>query len=147
VDYLIRILTEDVELDFMRLHIRSGLGFKGHHLCKAEQEGKNIADSIPFDEAEASVEDLGNNELHLIFLKLDHLFTVFEAEGLIILQDEKIASCSCPHHTQSCLTCKHMFLVHQVTTYSISLPHTDVLGRWSREPQEEETIEAHQTSK
>jgi len=86
VDYLICILTEDIEPDFMHLDICSGLGFKDRHLCRVEQEGKNIADSIPFDKAEALVEDLGNNEVCLLFLTLDHLFTVFEAEGLFFLQ-------------------------------------------------------------
>jgi len=40
-----------------------------------------------------------------------------------------------------------MFLAHRVTPYSISLPHTVVLGRRSREPQEEETVEGHRTAK
>jgi len=69
----------------MHSHICSGLGFKGSHLCKVEQEGNNIADSIYFDEAGASVEDLGNNELYLLFLKLDSFLTVFEAENLIFI--------------------------------------------------------------
>jgi len=69
----------------MHSQICSGLGFKGCHPCKVEQEGKNIADSISFDEAGASVEDLGNNEVHLLFLKLDSFLTVFEAENLIFI--------------------------------------------------------------
>jgi len=72
-------------MDFMHWHICSGLGVKGSHLCKVEQEGKNIADSISFDEGGASVEDLGNNEVHLLFPKLDSLLTVFEAENLIFI--------------------------------------------------------------
>jgi len=72
-------------MDSMYLHICSGPGFKGCHLCKVEQEGKNIADSISFDEAGASVEDFGNNEIHLLFLILDSLLTVFEAENLIFI--------------------------------------------------------------
>jgi len=40
-----------------------------------------------------------------------------------------------------------MFLVHRVTTYSISLPHTVMPGWQSCELQEEETIEGHWTLK
>ena len=66
MDYLIWILVEDVEPDFMRAHVRCGLGFTGCRLCKAENEAKKIAESIPFDEAEEALTDKGNNEVKSI---------------------------------------------------------------------------------
>lgn len=40
-----------MEPDFFRVHIRSGLGFKGRNLCKAELDAKKCADSLSFEEA------------------------------------------------------------------------------------------------
>ena len=73
MDYLVRILTEDVKLDFMCTHILCGFGFKGHRLCKAEGKGKRLAEAIPYEEAELAIEDVWENEIYLI-LYLDFLF-------------------------------------------------------------------------
>ena len=58
MDFIIRILTQDVEPDYMRAHIRSGLGFRSRKLCKAEQEAQKIAESLAFEEAEESVREV-----------------------------------------------------------------------------------------
>jgi len=63
MDYLIRILAEDVERDFPQSHIRCGLGFKGRQLCKAEMEAKSLANTIPYEEAEATISEAQNNEV------------------------------------------------------------------------------------
>lgn len=53
----------------MRAHVRCGLGFVGSRLCKAETEGKKLAEGVPFEEAVASVEEAGGDTVFLqIFL-------------------------------------------------------------------------------
>jgi len=74
-------------------------------------------------------------------------FTADDTTYSITLQTDTIVSCACPSHLQSRLTCKHMFLVHRVTSYAIYLPHTVILGRRTRDSTEEETIEDHRAAK
>ncbi|EJD44976.1 hypothetical protein AURDEDRAFT_39852, partial [Auricularia subglabra TFB-10046 SS5] len=40
LDFIIRVLSQEVEPDFMRAHVRVGLGFKGAHLCLAERKSQ-----------------------------------------------------------------------------------------------------------
>ena len=68
MDYLIRILVEDVEPDFMHAHVRCGLGFKGRRLCGAENEAKKISELIPFCEAEESVIDKDSEVTSISFI-------------------------------------------------------------------------------
>ncbi|KIJ24133.1 hypothetical protein M422DRAFT_275152 [Sphaerobolus stellatus SS14] len=143
LDYIIRILSQDVEPDYMRAHVRSGLGFRARNLCKAETEAKKFADQLSFDDAEASVQELNDNQI-LCFSSLRRVDDIYY---VIAINNEKITTCSCPVHVQSRLTCKHMFLVLRVTNYAIDLPHTIIPSRRSRDIEEEETLEAHHTYK
>ena len=61
LDYMIRILTQDVEPDFMRAHVRCGLGFQGRHLCMTEKAAKECAEQLTFEDAERCIEELEDN--------------------------------------------------------------------------------------
>ncbi|KIJ25084.1 hypothetical protein M422DRAFT_193889, partial [Sphaerobolus stellatus SS14] len=69
LDYMIRILTQDVEPDFMYAHVRCGLGFQGRHLCKAERIAKERASTLMYEEAQIHVEQLERQKVYFfIFL-------------------------------------------------------------------------------
>ena len=57
LDYMIKILTQDVVPDFMCSHIRCGLGSQARRLCKTEEEAQKRAQAILFEEAEAHVQE------------------------------------------------------------------------------------------
>ncbi|KAF8524381.1 hypothetical protein BU17DRAFT_24279, partial [Hysterangium stoloniferum] len=40
VDFLICVLSQEVEPDYFRAHVWVGMGFNNHTLCKAERQGK-----------------------------------------------------------------------------------------------------------
>jgi len=63
MDYLIKILVEDIEPDFRQTHIHCGIGFKGRQLCKAEQDAKKTTNAIPYEEAEVVICEADNNEV------------------------------------------------------------------------------------
>ena len=65
LDHIIHILTQCVEPDYLRVHIRGGLGFKAR---KAEIDAKKAAYSLPFDEAAEYVIEVDGSQVHSIFL-------------------------------------------------------------------------------
>ncbi|KIJ34784.1 hypothetical protein M422DRAFT_263142 [Sphaerobolus stellatus SS14] len=104
-DFIIRILVEEVEPDYMRSHIRIGLCFNGYRLCKAKEEGKKLAKNLILSDAEARI--------------IIDSFTKDQLSYDIKVDDGAITACSCPAYVQSALTCKHMFLVQRITTSNI----------------------------
>ncbi|KIJ34446.1 hypothetical protein M422DRAFT_263401 [Sphaerobolus stellatus SS14] len=104
-DFIIRILVEEVEPDYMRSHIRIGFRFNGYRLCKAEEEGKKLAKNLILSDAEARI--------------IIDSFTKDQLSYDIKVDDGAITACSCPAYVQSALTCKHMFLAQRITTSNI----------------------------
>ena len=63
------------------------------------------------------------------------------------LQEDKITSCTCPAHSESGLTCKHMFLAFRITHYAIYIPNVILPNRRAREPEENDTLEDQRAHK
>ncbi|KIJ40782.1 hypothetical protein M422DRAFT_256204 [Sphaerobolus stellatus SS14] len=89
----------------MRSHIHIGLGFNGYRLCKAEEEGKKLAENLILSDAEARI--------------IIDSFTMDQISYNIKVDNCVITACSCPAYVQSALTCKHMFLAQRITTSNI----------------------------
>ncbi|KIJ25137.1 hypothetical protein M422DRAFT_273914 [Sphaerobolus stellatus SS14] len=115
VDFLIRLLSEEIEPDYNRAHIRTGIGFGTRYLNKAEQEGKKSAETLIFSEAEARVRVV-SAELAMV-----DSFTKDDIDYEVKIRDNSFVACSCPAFSRSGLICKHMFLAQRVTTYNIQL--------------------------
>ncbi|KIJ36525.1 hypothetical protein M422DRAFT_261085 [Sphaerobolus stellatus SS14] len=138
---MIQILTQEVELDFMHAGVWCGLGFQGGHLCKAKRTAKEHASTLMYEEAQIRVEELECQKLKIESFSVDSTFY------LVSLEQQEIASCSCPEYAGSALICKHMFLAQCVTNYTISQPHVIVPTWRSHEPEEEEILESQWASK
>ncbi|KIJ31012.1 hypothetical protein M422DRAFT_267434 [Sphaerobolus stellatus SS14] len=129
-----------LEPDYFSAHVRSGLGFKGRNLCKAEVEAKKRAHALSFREA-SSCMVLEDSLLYIESFTQDNKY--YE----ITLEDSKIMSCNCPSHVQSHLTCKHMFLAIRVTNYAIHLPHAIIPAHRLLETDEGESLVNKRTRK
>ncbi|KIJ36527.1 hypothetical protein M422DRAFT_261087 [Sphaerobolus stellatus SS14] len=136
--------------DYMRAHLRSGLGLRGRHLCQVEMKAKKAADEITFAGActrvvqteSSGLEDKpGDTEIQV------ESFTQDNTHYDISIKEEKITSCSCPAYTESRLTCKHMFVALRVTNYIIFLPHTITPKRRSVEIDEEDILDEQRAHK
>ncbi|KIJ43123.1 hypothetical protein M422DRAFT_253627 [Sphaerobolus stellatus SS14] len=141
MDYMIHILPQDVEPDFMRAHIRCSLGFQNRHLCKPDVAARAATDKITSEEAEEMIKELEGSQLRAESFSANSNFYS------IALENEKIISCTCPGYIRSLPICKHMFLAHQVTNYVISQHHAVIPARRSREPEEEETLDSQWAEK
>ena len=60
---MLRILTQEVEPDYLRAHVRSGLGFRSRTLCKAETEAKKVADSLSLAEGDQRITGIEDREV------------------------------------------------------------------------------------
>ncbi|KIJ25148.1 hypothetical protein M422DRAFT_273925 [Sphaerobolus stellatus SS14] len=109
--------------------------FQGRQLCKQERVVKACAERLAFEEAERRIEELENNQLKAESFSTEEIFY------FIALEDDQIASCTCPGYTGSSLICKHMFLAHRGTNYVISQPQAVIPARRSYEPNQEETLQ------
>ncbi|KZV78403.1 hypothetical protein EXIGLDRAFT_783879 [Exidia glandulosa HHB12029] len=94
LDFIIRVLTQEVVPDFMRAHVRR-------------------ADELLLEDAEGRVHESGNDMI------LVDSFTQDDVSYHVQVADSAISACSCPYHASTSLPCKHMFLAQRVTTYSI----------------------------
>ncbi|KAF8585202.1 hypothetical protein K439DRAFT_1660372 [Ramaria rubella] len=128
VDFMICLLTQDIEPDYMRAHIRIGLGFKGRAMCKAERENRRKADELNSEDAVERVRELNEEQIQV---------ESFSQEGVVYtirVDDGGICACDCHAFTHSCLPCKHMFLAQRVTTNNISLDQAILPSRNALQP-------------
>ena len=64
VEFMIRLLTQDIEADYMQAHICIGLGFKHHTLCKAKHESQQEAQELNPEDAAERVRELNEEWVH-----------------------------------------------------------------------------------
>jgi len=65
---MIRILTEEVESDYLRTHVQIGMGFSVRALCKAERQAKQLAEELDLVEAEERVRVVSEQMASFFFL-------------------------------------------------------------------------------
>ncbi|KIJ33949.1 hypothetical protein M422DRAFT_264088 [Sphaerobolus stellatus SS14] len=145
IDYIIRILSQDVVPDYMRAHVRSGLGFRGRHLCEAEMKAKKLADELPYADASTRVIELESESTDTM-VQVES-FTQDDIYYTITIEEEKITSCTCSAYTESLLTCKHIFLALRFTNYAIFLPHVIIPKRRAVEIDDDEEVEHQRAHK
>ncbi|KIJ32606.1 hypothetical protein M422DRAFT_265491 [Sphaerobolus stellatus SS14] len=145
IDYIIHILSQDVVPDYMRAHVRSGLGFRGRHLCEAEMKAKKLADELPYADASTRVIELESESTDTM-VQVES-FTQDDIYYTITIEEEKITSCTCSAYTESLLTCKHIFLALRFTNYAIFLPHVIIPKRRAVEIDDDEEVEHQRAHK
>ncbi|KAF8584177.1 hypothetical protein K439DRAFT_1616892 [Ramaria rubella] len=101
IDYLIRILAEDLEADYMHTHVRIGRVFAQRAFFKAEQEGRRLAEGLDTASAEHRVRVISETSAD-VFYSLE-------------ITGNAIMSCSCAAFSHSRL---------RMTTFIISLVKT-----------------------
>jgi len=74
---MIRILTEEVEPDYLHAHVRIGMGFSVCGLCKAEMQAKQLAEELDLVEAEERVWVVSEEMASFFFLLPSLLYCYF----------------------------------------------------------------------